>query len=161
MKTLKYAISGLFTLALLTTAAVGHADIKFKPVLKANLVVTTIALHPVKYGKIKPGVGVNLSITIKNKGLRSTGRSATYTLTCTVLSGGPTCPVPNITRSLPNIAAGASHTVSLFGAIPAQTGKYRVYISVKPTTSRGRARSVEINVGYVLRKRPGRTKYSR
>ena len=165
MKTLKYVTAGLFTLAILTTAAIGHADLKIrKPVLlKANLVVTIVALHPVKYGKIKPGSGVNLSFTVKNNGPVATGRSASYSLSCTVLSGGPTCPVPNTTtpRSLPTIAAGASRNISLFGAIPAQAGRYRVYISVKPTTSRGRSRSVDINVGFLIRKRPGRTKYQR
>lgn len=163
MKTLNYVISGLFTLAILTTAAISHADLRLKkPVLlKANLVITTTTLHPVKYGKIKPGSTVNLGFTVKNKGLVSTGPSASYTLSCTVLSGGPTCPVPNTTRPLPAIAAGASHTVNLYGFIPAKVGKYRVYIRVKPTKSRGRPRSVDINVGYALRKRPGRTKYSR
>ena len=115
--------------------------------IKPKMVVETFAYFP---APLKEGTPVSMSITFKNKGLGKCKSDAKYKIKCDILSGGgpsKKCAVPTTERSFgKEIPPGATHSVSLLGATPAETGQYRVMISFPGTVARGRPYTVILNV---------------
>jgi len=106
------------------TAELGHVV----KVRSPKIVVESVAVHPYP---LKAGRAVDLSVNLKNKGSGPSLSGYKYRITCKVLSGGPACPVPDSTRTIPRaIKAGGSYTDQLLGAKAALAGKYRVSIFV-------------------------------
>jgi hypothetical protein len=97
------------------------------------------ALMPVySFGKIRAGSRVNVFFEIRNSGNAPSTSAASYTVKCLVLSGARQCPVADTTGPLiPNIRAGGSKRIAIFGTQLAKPGKYRVLINTNPG-ARGR-----------------------
>lgn len=125
------------------------------PLGKANLVVSGgVSYAPVKDGMITPGANMRLGFYIKNKGNKASEGLGTYSIKCTVLSGGK-CPVVNVNnKPVPNLAPGASKSFTLIQAKAAEKGKYLVTITTKPTSARGRPKQIQFTVGTLVVKSP-------
>ncbi|GMQ90822.1 MAG: hypothetical protein BMS9Abin11_0127 [Gammaproteobacteria bacterium] len=103
----------------------------------ARLSVQFKALMPVhSFGKIWAGSRVNIFFEIRNSGNAPSTSAASYTVKCLVLSGTRQCPVADTTGPLiPNIRAGGSKRIAIFGTQLAKPGKYSVLISTNPGTT--------------------------
>jgi len=100
-----------------------------------KVVVESVAVRPFP---LKAGGVVDLSVNLKNKGSGPSPSGYKYKITCKVLSGGPTCPVPNSTRTIPKVMEpGGTYSDRLLCATPAAAGRYRVSIFA-PYNSKGR-----------------------
>jgi hypothetical protein len=121
---------------------------KFAP----KMVVKSFAHSP---APLKEGNPVNMFIAFENKGLGKSKSDATYKIQCNIISGGgPSnkCAVPSSEMSFgKEILPGGTHSVSLYGATPAEAGRYRVMITFPGTVARGRPYTVVLNVA----KKPG------
>mgnify|MGYP001611442097 CR=1 FL=1 len=118
-----------------------------------KLGVSRIAVHP---APLKAGTPVNLDIAFENKGNKASATDAQYKLTCTVLKGGPECPVPSTIGTIGGgIEPGQSQSVTLMGAKPAAAGEYRVSVAVPPDQM-GRPYSMTLKVAPVIKKDPVR-----
>lgn len=137
-----------------TSPTLGTSPGTLAPKLKANLVVEQqYSYAPVKDGMITPGANMMLNFSIKNAGLAESGNLGKYSIICTVISGGE-CPLASSSdRSVPNLAPGASKSFTLIGASGAEKGKYRIVITTKPTSSRGRPWTKEFTVGDMVLKK--------
>ena len=113
-----------------TTLAAPKFTLRQKP--KPDLYVVFIAHKPVKNGVVAAGKTIDISFTIANKGTAPTTSADTYTVSCKVLSGGPSCPIANTTGPLPRINPKSSRNMSLYGIIKAKPGKYQVTVKVNP-----------------------------
>jgi hypothetical protein len=121
---------------------------------KANLVVGHIATMPVEPGGyIKVGASLGIQMQVENEGDAPSGSSGKYEIVCTVLKGAPgSCPIGGSdgksSGPVPSVPAGGQINLPpLFSATPAVAGKYRLTFLVEPTQARGRARTLEIQVG--------------
>jgi hypothetical protein len=120
-------------------------DYKKLKLRSANLQVGLVGIAPVKHGKVQMNKNLRLSFEIKNVGNKATDNNAKYTLKCIIIKGTQ-CPIASSTGKVPYIAAGSSRSIILISASQAKPGKYRLTITLKPTTSRGRPYTRDIEV---------------
>ncbi len=117
-----------------------------------KIVVKSFAYSPAPLQEGKP---VNIHITFENKGLGKCESGAKYKIKCDIIEGGGSlkkCPVPSSEMTFgKEILPGKTHSVSLFGATPAEAGKYKLSILFPGTTVRGRPYSIILDVA----KKPG------
>jgi hypothetical protein len=92
--------------------------------------------------KIEPGapmVGEKISVvaTVQNQAGPSSKAGLGFFVLCKAVPGGPACPATSFSATMPTIAYGASHqvTVPLTGAWPA--GKYRLFAGTEVVTGKG------------------------
>ena len=98
-----------------------------------------------------PGKVVDLIITFKNKSQAVSNAALKYSVSCTMKSGGPSCPVASSTRSINKaIPAGQTQNITLAGATPAVAGTYE--ITVKPEGGPDESgKSITIDVGLKIK----------
>jgi hypothetical protein len=96
---------------------------------KAVVVVETVAFKP---APLTAGKAIDLSLSFKNSGTAASDPALQYSLSCTVKSGGPACPIPATKRpvSSAGLAPGESRVVTLAGASPATAGSYDLVVTV-------------------------------
>ena len=118
-----------------------------KPFLKTKVEVKTIAYQP---APLKAGTPFNLSIEFANTGLVEIPAGLQYSLSCQVLSGGPSCPINNSVMTLnKSIPPGESRSAFLAG-INADAGQYKLTVTPMP----GKGMSVTLNVAPKIIPRP-------
>ncbi len=126
-----------------SAAPVGTPGIKM-----SKLVVESVGVKPVPTVQ---GNAVDLIVTFKNKGLAESNAETKYTISCVVKSGGPACPVPNVTRPVNKaVAAGQTHQVTLAGAGGAAVGVYDVNVKVEGEAS-GITATINVTSGVQLK----------
>lgn len=138
-----------------------QGDARPQMLMAPRLQVKSVAVHPVP---LKAGTPVNLEIAFENKGGKASAPEAKYRLACTVLSGGPECPVPSGDRAIgKGIEPGQTGSAVLLGAKPAEAGEYRVSVAVPPDQP-GRPHSITLKVPSPARKTvvpPGQPPFQR
>jgi hypothetical protein len=96
---------------------------------RAVVKLETVAFKP---APLLAGTPVDAMLTFKNAGTAPSDPGLTYTLACTVKSGGHACPVAGTTRlvSATALDPGQGLTVTLAGASPAEPGSYELSIAI-------------------------------
>ncbi len=111
------------------TARVAPGKLGAKLMLKNHNIIKSISL--------KTNESFGLVFPVSNTG-NTESIPIRYAITCKVLRGGPTCPVPNMTRMTPSIAAQKTHRIKLKG-IAASPGEYEVSVALKTSQFRSGA----------------------
>ena len=98
------------------------------------------------------GKPLGVVLTFKNSGTAASDPGLKYTLTCTVKSGGPECPVANVARPRPVSAAGIppgkTAADTLAGVVPAAAGSYELSVKI------GEAKAVSFPFSVGIKAKP-------
>jgi len=103
------------------TARVSPGKLGARLVLKDHNIIKSM--------RLKVNESFDLVLFVSNTGDTKSG-PLQYAITCKVLRGGPKCPVPNMTRMAPNIAAQKTYEINLNG-IAAFPGEYELSVELK------------------------------
>lgn len=116
-------------------------------VAQASVAVESVGFKPAPLNAGRP---VDVILTFKNNGFAASDPVLTYTLTCTVQSGGPDCPIPATTRPFGSaIDPGKILSTTLAGATAASAGDYELSVAI----GNGRGRPFAFTVKPLLIKR--------